>query len=429
METRHLRGHDGQIAVSPGETIEAYVTENAETVTLAPALAPGPDMALQALREAHQNSVPVSGKVTGLNAGGLEVDLSGNRAFCPASQIALGYTADLSTFVGQSLTFKILEFGDGGRRIVVSRRPLLMEEKEANAAAVRERLQPGAEMDGTVVRMEAFGAFIDLGGLDGMVHVSEVAHDRVNHPAEALKIGDRVRVRVIEAAKDPRGRDRISLSIRAALSDPWNELPRELAPGVRMQGKVVRMADFGAFVRLAPGIEGLVHVSEIRNEKTNHPKDVLREGQDVEVRILQVDPMKKRISLSMRDESAPAAAGTSAPHAGMKIEGVVRAHKPYGVFIDLPSLGNRVSGLLPLEESGVPRGGDLAKQFPAGERMEVTIQQVDEKGRIRLSIPRADFAPSAAPTRGSQSAPSGPSRGVPNAMADALRRALEGRSL
>jgi small subunit ribosomal protein S1 len=408
METRHLRSPDGEILASPGERIEAYVVANEEAVVLAPAMEVPAAESLSVLREAHANGLPVAGKVTAMNAGGLEVNLAGNRAFCPVSQVDIGYCPDASVFVGKTLDFKLLEFGEMGRRIVVSRRALLLQEREAAAARVRDGLKVGEERDGTVARMESFGAFIDLGGIDGLVHVSEISHERINQPSEALKIGDKVRVRILEIGKDAKGRDRISLSIKAALEDPWIRAAEEIHEGQTFTGRVMRKTEFGLFIRLMPGVEGLLHISEIGPRRD----EGIKEGQEIEVRVQKIEMRRKRISLALRDQVA-----VSGPRVGERCEGVIRAHKPYGVFIDLPSFGPRASGLLPLEETGVPRGGDLSRQYPAGGTVEVLVQQIDEKGRIRLAIPTAATGPT------QQSA----SRGTSGAMADALRRALESR--
>jgi small subunit ribosomal protein S1 len=406
METRHLRAPDGSILAKDGERIEAYVVANEEAVVLAPAMEIPAVESLNALREAHTNGIPVAGKVSGVNAGGLEIQLAGNRAFCPASQVDLVYCPDPSVFVGKTLDFKILEFGEMGRRIVVSRRALLMAVREAAAAKVRESLKAGEERDGTVARLESFGAFIDLGGIDGLVHVSEISHERIQQPSEALKTGDRVRVRILDVGKDAKGRDRISLSIKAALEDPWIRAAEEIQEGQVFTGRVMRKTEFGLFIRLLPGVEGLLHISEVGGLGSEQPK----EGDDIEVRVQKVEMRRKRISLALRQQRV--AAG---PRVGESCEGIIRAHKPYGIFIDLPSFGPRASGLLPLEETGVSRGGDLTRQFPAGGKLEVVILQIDEKGRIRLGIP----------TGTSGSVQSNASRGASSAMADALRRALD----
>ncbi|MBD3161920.1 MAG: S1 RNA-binding domain-containing protein [Candidatus Eisenbacteria bacterium] len=405
-----LRNSDGEMTASVGDEIEAYVVSNDDGVVLDTSFTAPPSEALEKLREAHTAELPVTGKVTGVNPGGIEVDLSGVRAFCPISQIDIGFTPDPSSYVGKSVDFRILEFGEGGRRIVVSRKMLLQKKKEEEAARIRESLHVGEVRDGTVVRMESFGAFVDLGGIDGMVHVSEISHDRVRQPSDVLKVGQTVRVQVLEIGKDAKGRDRISLSIKATRQDPWIDVAHQLEVGSVVTGTVVRLTDFGAFVRLLPGVEGLLHVSEIRDERVDHPRDALKEDETVEVRVLGIDTRRRRISLSMR---TPGATGGKAK-VGAKTEGEIRAHKPYGIFIDLPAFGPRVSGLLPLEETGLPRGADLSEKYPSGQKMEVMIQQIDEKGRIRLAMPTAQG-----------SGLNLGNRGATSAMADALRRAME----
>lgn len=411
IETRHLKDAQGKTTVETGQTIEAYVVSNAEGIVMAPSMTPAANEALPVIREAAGSGVPITGKVTGVNAGGLDVDLSGNRAFCPVSQVDIGYCPDASVFVGQSLEFKVIEYADMGRRIVVSRRALLQQRRDEIAAKLRSELMAGEVREGTVARLESFGAFVDLGGIDGMVHVSEISHDRVNQPSEALKVGDRVRVKIIEIGKDAKGRDRISLSIKAAGEDPWRHVEGDLSEGQTIRGRVVRLTEFGAFIRVLPGIEGLLHQSEIAAA----PDQPVKEGEEIEVRVLKIDSRRRRVSLSLRHESA----APGAPRPGDICEGTIRAHKPYGVFVDLPAYGPRASGLLPLEEAGVSKGGDLAKAFPTGDKIEVVILQIDEKGRVRLGIP-SKASPASAQTQ--------VQRGATGAMADALRRALEGNS-
>ena len=413
IETKHLRDSEGELTAKVDDKIEAYVVSNEETVVLAPSLTAPTSESLNLLREAQQSGLPVSGKVTGVNPGGLDVEISGNRAFCPVSQIDTTFCPDPSIFIGQTHDFRITEFREGGKRIVVSRRALLQQQQDEIANRVLEGLHVGEVRHGTVVRMESYGAFVDLGGLDGMVHISEVTHDRVNHPSNVLKMGEKVRVQILEIGKDNKGRNRISLSIKAAQQDPWLTVGDEIQDGQMLTVSIVRLVEFGAFVRLVPGIEGLVHVSEIQDERISHPRDVLKEGAEVKVRVVGIDPRRRRISLTMRTE---AGTGGKGPRVGETVEGIPRTHKPYGVFVDLPSFGPRTSGLLPLEEAGVTKSSELAERFPAGGKLKVLIQQIDERGRIRLAIPSS--APGQAPANLG-------SRGVSKAMADALRRAME----
>lgn len=309
-ETRHFRTDEGTLRIAPGDAVELFVVEAGDQVVLAPTMRADPHAALGQLREAHAAGVPVSGRVTGLNAGGLEVDLGGARGFCPLSQIEAGFCAEPSAYAGRTLEFLITSVGDARGGIVLSRRRLLRRLEEEQAKQRLASLKPGDEIDGAVTRLEAFGAFVDIGGVDGLVHVSEIRHERIGNPRDTLRVGDTVRVRVlrIETGKD--GRPRIALSIKAAAPDPWSDIERRFPPGSRLPGVVARLAEFGAFVTLAPGVDGLVHVSEAAPERVRHVKEVLAPGQPVEVVVLGVDPAKRRISLSIRaaqEGAAPSA--------------------------------------------------------------------------------------------------------------------------
>ncbi len=327
-ETQRFRNEDGSVRAAVGDLLDLFVVEAGDQVVLAPSLRPDPRAALRQLREAQAAGVPVAGRVTGLNAGGLAVEIAGVRGFCPVSQIEAGFCADPSVYVGRTLEFLVTAVEEGRGGAVLSRRKLLRRAEEESARRLLASLKPGDERDGTVARLEAFGAFVDLGGVDGMVHVSEIRHERTGHPREALREGEKVRVRVlrIESGKD--GRPRIALSIKAAMPDPWVGIEQRFAAGARARGTVVRLADFGAFVNLAPGIDGLVHVSEAAPHRIDHVKEVLAAGQLVEALVLGVDPAKKRISLSIRAAiAAPEAAmpATSAGEEGRRRAGVAPA--------------------------------------------------------------------------------------------------------
>jgi small subunit ribosomal protein S1 len=255
---------------------------------------------MRQLRAARAAGVPVSGRVTGVNTGGLTVDVGGVRGFCPSSQIDSGFCADPSVYVGRTLEFVVTEVKDGRGGVVLSRKAVLRKAEEEGAKRLLATLKPGDELDGKVARLEAFGAFIDLGGVDGLCHVSEIRHERTGHPREALREGQEVKVKVLRLETGKDGRPRIALSIKAATPDPWVGVEERFLPGQRVNGTVARLADFGAFVTLAPGIDGLVHVSEAALTRIAHVKDVLAPGQSVEAVVLAVDPAKKRISLSVR---------------------------------------------------------------------------------------------------------------------------------
>ena len=311
----HFRNEDGSLRIAMGEALDLFVLDAGDQVVLAPSLRADPGSALRQVRDAHAGGVPVAGRVTGLNAGGLEVDVGGARGFCPLSQIENGYCADPSTYVGRTLEFLVTGIEDSRRSFVLSRRQLLRRAEEEETRRRLAALKPGDELDGTVARLEAFGAFVSLApGLDGLVHVSEIQYGRVSHPRDVLREGDRVRVRVlrIEAGRDNRAR--IALSIKASAPDPWSDIQQRFAAGMRVRGMVASLAEFGAFVTLAPGIDGLVHVSEIAPHRTERVKDALTVGQEIEAIVMAVDMTKKRISLSIRaalaaDEQADARGG------------------------------------------------------------------------------------------------------------------------
>lgn len=301
---------DGNPKVKEGDRIEAVVTRADEsTGTLILGSKEGGRVHDSAeLQRALADRLPVEGLVTGTTKGGVEVQIAGMRGFCPASQIALGYVDDLEQFVGQRLSFRVTRF-EGGRRgnLVVSRRDLLEEEQRALAVETRARIEVGAVFQGTVTSLQDYGAFIDLGGIEGMVHISELAFGRVAHPQEVLSVGQSVDVAVlrIEKTGNPKRPEKIALSIRALADDPWDQAQSRYPVGTSVTGKVTRMQPFGAFVELEPGIEGMVHISELgAGRRVNHPHEVLQEGQQVEARVLSVDPEKRRIGLSLDTTAA-----------------------------------------------------------------------------------------------------------------------------
>ena len=428
VETRHFRAEDGGLKVAPGDPLELYVVEAGDQVVLAPSIRTDARAALRQVREAHAAGVPVSGRVTGVNTGGLEVDLGGVRAFCPMSQIETSFCADPAAYVGRTLEFLVTQVGDARGGVVISRRQLLRQAEEEQGKKLLASLKPGDELDGTVARLEAFGAFVDLGGVQGLVHVSEIRHERIGNPRDALSVGEKVHVKVLRLEPGKDGRLRIGLSIKAAAPDPWSALGSGFAVGSRVQGVVARLTDFGAFVTLAPGIDGLVHVSEAAAQRVGHVKEVLSPGQPVEAVVLSVDPAKKRISLSIREAMAAGLPAARTPSAGEITEGRVSGIKPFGVFVDLPDYGHRVSGLLPREETGEPRGADLSRLFSPGQALQVEILEAKE-GKIRLGLvhalpERKPAAPAAAsPAPGAGAAPK-PEAEL-TTMAIALRKAME----
>lgn len=434
VETRHLRDAEGALTVQIGDEVSLYVVDNRDQVILAPSVRAERDLALGQVQEAQRSGLPVSGQITGINAGGLEVSISGLRGFCPFSQMDTSFVADPATYVGRVLEFLVTEFAEGGKRLVLSRRALLRRDEEEAARRLLERIGEGVELEGTVSRVESFGAFVDIGGLDGLVHVSEISHRRVEHTGEVVAVGQRVKVKVLNVGKDDRGRPRIGLSMKAVEPDPWMEAEEQFWEGRRVSGTVVRVADFGAFVSLSPGIDGLVHVSELDLKPVGHPRDAVQVGQVVEAVVLSVNTERKRISLSIRDALAAdhtGASGSSAgaselpqPKPGLQTDGFVSGIKQYGLFVDLPEFGHRARGLVPHEETGEPRGTDLSRRYNAGDKLRVEIIDMDSEGKIRLSMTRVrDRAEEERFEQYREAA--GQAKGADGAMAEALRRAME----
>ncbi|MBK9036720.1 MAG: S1 RNA-binding domain-containing protein [Myxococcales bacterium] len=290
---------DGTVRVKIGDKIEARVAgERNGALVLRVRLGRGSEAKAE-LVQAHELGIPVEGKVTGAIKGGLEVEVAGVRGFCPASQVDARFVADQSVFVGQRLEFRVTQYERGN--LVLSRRALLEEENARKAADLKDRLVVGAVLRGRVTGFKPFGAFVDLGGIEGMLHVSELGHSRVEKPEDVLQLEQEldVQVKSIEEAVDGK-RPRIALSIKALMDDPWGQVVQSLVVGSTVKGTVTRLQPFGAFVEVLPTIEGLVHVSELgAGRRINHPKEVVSVGQQIEVIILGVDADKHRVSLSI----------------------------------------------------------------------------------------------------------------------------------
>ena len=391
--------------------------------------APGREL----LQQAYEADLPVEGMILKVNKGGLEVEIGGVRAFCPLSQIDLHYCENPEALVGTNQKFQVLRIEEEGRNVLLSRRAVLQAEREAQAAKVRETLAPGAVLEGTITRLTPFGAFVDLGGLEGLLHISEISRQQVADPADRLQTGQLVKVQVLRLEQGEKGEERISLSMKSLEPDPWQEeLPFQ--EGALVSGQVRHLTPYGAFVELAPGLEGLIHISEISDRRITHPKQVLSPGETVTVLILEIDRDRQRVSLSLKaaappaevpaelsetrtgdvirrgrrsedleagDSDSPALSSTGSgipgdsplpaaplaplkPRVGLITRGIIRTVKPYGLFLDLPELGSRMRGLL--HQSNLAAGaGSSAKGLKEGEELEVEIIKIDEQGRISLS--------------------------------------------
>jgi small subunit ribosomal protein S1 len=301
LEKNQVSDKDGKLLVKVGDEIEARVVSDSNTsgggvLMLRTKVGRGPQASAE-LQQAAELGIPVEGTVTEVIKGGLSVDVAGVRGFVPASQIDTRFVEDLAPFVGQKLTFRITRYEP--RNLVLSRRALLEEAQEKLAGETRKRLAPGAVLRGKVVGFKPFGAFVDLGGIEGMLHVSELGFSRVDKPEDVLALGQELDVAVLKIEPGEKG-DRISLSLKALASDPWRDATASLGEGARVKGTVTRLQPFGAFVEIAPGVEGLVHITELgAGRRINHPKEVVSVGQQVEASVLAIDHDKRRLSLSL----------------------------------------------------------------------------------------------------------------------------------
>jgi small subunit ribosomal protein S1 len=381
IETAELEGLD------VGDPIEATVVKTGAEIRVSRKLIKG-RASLESLRGAYEARLPVEGKVTGRNKGGFEVNVAGLRAFCPLSQIALGKIENPDSFVGQTLEFRVTELSEDGRRIVVSRAALLKEEAASRAAETRERIVPGAELSGRVKTLTPFGAFVDLGGVDGLLHVSEMSRRRVTDPKDVVAIGQEVRVKVIKVENDGK---RISLSMKDQEPDPWHDVAERFAPGTEFTGRIVRSTDFGYFVEVEPGVDGLVHVSQLPHGIKPGDAEVAI-GSNVQGWVREVDPSKKRLSLSLRAiaVSDPWETASQRYGIGRVVEGTVDHAAAPGVFVELePGL----TGLIPNSEISVGPGQDASSVHQPGEKLMVRIMSIDpSRKRISLSHEAAKAA-------------------------------------
>lgn len=374
----------GDSPIAIGDTIEAMVISTRGEVRLTKSLGGASSKDSQILREAVANSIPVQGTIKSRNKGGFEVDIGGHRGFLPVSHVALESVPEdaLDTFIGQSHRFKVLEYDPLVRKLVVSRTTLLREEREEQAAALWSELLVGQQRMGKVRSLQTYGAFIDVGGVDGLLHVKEMSWTRIEHPSELLTVGQDIEVTVIDVDRE---RKRIGLSMKSAQSDPWTKVGTDIRVGDVREGTVSRLESFGAFVELIPAVEGLVHTSEMTYKKRiRHPSDIVRAGDSVSVTVLDIDPVRRRISLSMKQvEGNPWAAAESSFPPGTRVSGKIERIAPFGVFIQIAP---GVTALLPGSETEFSGVSDLTQHFRPGTIIEANVLAVDaERRRISLS--------------------------------------------
>ncbi len=376
------RGELGELR--PGDGLDAVI------ISLSPEIRVSHKQAIErrereALRGAFENRVPVEGKVTGRNKGGYDISIAGLRAFCPMSQIDLGFPRNVDAYLGKTFLFRITELADDLASLVVSRAQVLKDEREAAAREAWSHVVPGAELEGKVKSIRDFGVFVDLGGVDGMVHVSELTHRAAVRPSQVAKVGEVVRGKVLEADRE---KGRIALSIKALEPDPWGEVPGRFPTGAAFEGTVARKTDFGVFVELLPGVDGLIHVSQLP-PGMKLDDESLAPGVPVRGWVRELDPERRRISLTLREVATSDPWLDAAERYGPEtaVEGIVERSANFGVFVQLePGL----TALIPASETDLPKGADLAATFAPGSRVSATVLTVDpQRKRISLSVKKA----------------------------------------
>jgi small subunit ribosomal protein S1 len=301
LDAAELKDDDGKIDITAGDTVEVFfLSSRGGNMVFTTRLGSG-RTSLAELEDAFASGIPVEGRVTGEVKGGFEVIVAGQRGFCPYSQMDIRRVENPDDFLEKTFQFKIIEFSSHGKNIIVSARALIEEERERQKEILRESLQEGDRVNGTVTSLRDFGAFVDIGGIDGLIPISELAWGQVDRVDDVLTRGQQVEVIIRKLDWD---RDRISLSLRETLENPWDTAADKYTAGSVHQGVVSRLSAFGAFVTLEPGIDGLLHISKLgAGRRINHPREVLEAGQEITIRIDTVDTEKKRISLVPEDST------------------------------------------------------------------------------------------------------------------------------
>jgi small subunit ribosomal protein S1 len=300
---------DGRLTVSEGDTINVFITGRGQGAWKCSCKAgavgasdqdPRKIAALMRLEEAYQANNPVEGKVTEHIKGGFEVQLMGVKAFCPISQVDIAYSETPENHVGKTYTFYITQFEEEGNNLVVSRKEYLRHEANKKAEKLWQQVEEGAVYEGRVKSLQDFGAFVDIGGIEGLLHISEISYERIGKPADVLKMGQTLDVAVIDV---DRQRRKLSLSTKALLDDPWIAAIKKLKPGGEYQGKVIRMKTYGAFIQLYPGVDGMVHISRLGTDRIHkHPKEILKIGDIITVRVMEIDEKNRKISLTLEKQ-------------------------------------------------------------------------------------------------------------------------------
>ncbi|AGK03345.1 30S ribosomal protein S1 [Meiothermus ruber DSM 1279] len=373
--------------LKPGDTVTAYVVradlENGQVV-LSKKRAEA-DQSWVKIQALYEQGEPVMVQVKEKVKGGLVATIEGLRAFLPASQVDLKRTPDLDEYVGQSFLVKIIELNRKKGRIILSRRTVLEAEQKAARSQVLASLKEGEVVEGQVVEVTDFGVFVALGGVDGLVHRSEITWGRFNHPRDVVQKGQTVKAKVLSVDTE---RERVNLSMKALTQDPWLTVSEKYPVGSRLTGKVVGLTQFGAFVEVEPGLEGLIHISELSwTKRPKHPGEILKEGQEVEAQVLRIDPEERRLSLGLKQtQPDPWKSLPDRYPPGTPVKGKVTGLTDFGVFVEIEP---GIEGLIHVSELAYERVEKPSEIFKKGDEVEAAILQIDPvEQRISLSRKR-----------------------------------------
>ncbi|MFP4452771.1 MAG: 30S ribosomal protein S1 [Desulfobacterales bacterium] len=392
VEKSELTDKDGNFSYSLGDRVTLYVIFKDESeVRLSRAMTG--ETGIHQLYEAYRAAVPVQGKVTETCKGGFRVSVAGKIAFCPVSQMDVKYVENPELYVGADYEFLISRIEENGRNIVVSRRELLRRLMAEEQEKFLKTVSPGDIVEGRVTRLMPYGAFVELiPGVEGMVHISELSWTRVEKPQDAVSVNDTVQVKIlgIRESEENTQQTRISLSIKQALGDPWQNITEKFALGDKVEGRVTRCADVGAFVEISPGVEGLVHVSEMSYRKrVLKAHDMVSPGDEINVMIKSIDPENRRISLSMKEaEGDPWINIEKRYQAGQQVAGTVEKKESFGYFV---AIEPGVVGLLPISKINSSPDASRIEKIKLDEPIQVKIESVNPAER-KISLGVADDA-------------------------------------
>lgn len=386
-EKEELLDEEGSLSYQVGDEIELYaVAINKAEIRLSKAVSGVGG--LNMLQDAFENKLPVKGRVREVCKGGLVVDMLQRRAFCPVSQIDARYVENPEEYVGEEYDFLITTLEENGRNIVVSRRKLIEREREEAVAEFLQNHKEGDVVEAKVVRLTNFGAFVEPAPfIEGLVHISELSLSRINKPDEAVSVGDRIRVKILKIGTDKKtGRLKMDFSRKELMDDPWNSVKEQFKAGDKVKGKVVNLADFGAFVEIAPGLEGLVHIGEMSyKQRVNKPGEIVSKGDEVFVMIKEIDTEKQRISLSLRDaEGDPWLEVEEKYKASQQVTGTIEKKERFGYFIHVEP---GIVGLLPKSKIASASDPTELEKLNPGDSVTLIVESVRPNERKMTLAP------------------------------------------